>query len=144
MTEQMLAAFGVATLSDMHAQRAVLAAVFSPISMDFFMHAMLGLGGTHAPDKAAEGEVARKGISCERTFAAISARGELEAMARHLAERLAADMARESLAGKNLTLKLKDTGFQVRQLAMQHMPCGNPDGVSPKKRVCLRRCARAR
>ena len=43
------------------------------------LHAGLGLGRTLHSEPAKEGEVTRKGISCERTFAAISSREDLEA-----------------------------------------------------------------
>ena len=110
----MLAAFGVATVAHLHPHRAALRHVFSPISCDFFWHAHLGLGSTMTPEKAAEGDVTRKGISCERTFAPISQTGELEAKLRDVAEHLSEDMAKESIAGKCITLKLKETTFQVR------------------------------
>ena len=113
VTEQMLSAFGVHTVADLHARRAALRHVFSPISCEFFWHAYLGLGSTMTPEKASEGDVTRKGISCERTFAPISQREDLEAKVRDLAEHLAGDMADESIAGKCVTLKLKETTFQV-------------------------------
>jgi DNA polymerase kappa len=113
VTEQMLAAFGVCTVSDLHTHKAELATVFSPISMDFFMHVSLGIGSTTPPEKVPEGDPGRKGISCERTFAAIAAPAELQAMAKNLAAKLAEDVAEEGLAGKCITLKLKDTNFQV-------------------------------
>jgi DNA polymerase kappa len=116
VTEQMLAAFGVTRVSDLHTQRAKLATAFSPISMDFFMHISLGLGSTAPPEKVPAGEAGRKGISCERTFVAIAAPADLQAMAKSLAVRLAEDIAEEGLAGKCITLKLKDTNFQVRPL----------------------------
>ena len=43
------------------------------------LHLGLGLGRTLHSEPAKEGEVTRKGISCERTFAAISSREDLEA-----------------------------------------------------------------
>lgn len=110
----MLAAFGVTTVADLYAQRAALRHVFSPISCDFFWHAYLGLGSTMAPEKASDGDVTRKGISCERTFAPISQKAELEAKVAELAEHLAGDMAGEGIAGKCVTLKLKETTFQAR------------------------------
>ena len=48
-------------------------------AVDYFMHAGLGLGQTQHRAAVPEGEVGRKGISCERTFAAISAPADLEA-----------------------------------------------------------------
>ena len=43
------------------------------------LHPGLGLGRTLHSEPAKAGEVTRKGISCERTFAAISSREDLEA-----------------------------------------------------------------
>ncbi len=47
--------------------------------MDFFLTAGLALGQTQHSDPVADGEVGRKGISCERTFQPISKTAELEA-----------------------------------------------------------------
>ena len=47
--------------------------------MDFFLATGLGLGSTAHGDEPKEGEVGRKGISCERTFPRISAPEDLEA-----------------------------------------------------------------
>ena len=47
--------------------------------MDFFLATGLGLGSTEHGEQPKEGQVGRKGISCERTFARISAVEDLEA-----------------------------------------------------------------
>jgi impB/mucB/samB family C-terminal domain len=114
VTEQMLGGFGVTTVADLHVHRAVLAHVFSPISCDFFLHASLGLGSTLTPEKAAEGDVTRKGISTERTFAAISQKEDLHKKLSELAGSLSEDMAEEQIKGKCVTLKLKESNFHVR------------------------------
>lgn len=49
------------------------------ISMDFFLATGLGLGSTEHGEEPKDGQVGRKGISCERTFARISAPEDLEA-----------------------------------------------------------------
>ena len=49
------------------------------ISTDFFLATGLGLGSTAHGDEPKEGEVGRKGISCERTFPRIAAPEDLEA-----------------------------------------------------------------
>lgn len=118
VTEHVLRAFGIEKCGDMFQHRGLLAALFSPLSMDFFLHCALGLGSTQHGDSVAEGEVGRKGISTERTFRPISVRSELEAKCKVLAENLAADMAEENLRGKTLTLKLKLTTFEVRTRAV--------------------------
>lgn len=48
------------------------------VRMEYFMTVGLGLGATRHGERPAEGEVGRKGISCERTFAALSAPADLE------------------------------------------------------------------
>ena len=52
------------------------------ISTDFFLATGLGLGSTEHGEEPKEGQVGRKGISCERTFARISATEDLEAKVR--------------------------------------------------------------
>jgi hypothetical protein len=118
VTEHCLKAFGIEKCGDIVQHRGLLAALFSPISMEFFLHCALGLGSTQHGDTVGEGEVGRKGISTERTFRAMSQRSELEAKCKELAENLAADMAEENLKGKTLTLKLKLTTFEVRTRAV--------------------------
>lgn len=49
------------------------------VAVDYFMRVGLGLGQTAHGEGTPEGEVGRKGISCERTFAAISTTADLEA-----------------------------------------------------------------
>eukprot|EP00208_Stichococcus_sp_RCC1054_P006025 CAMPEP_0206147638 /NCGR_PEP_ID=MMETSP1473-20131121/34031_1 /ASSEMBLY_ACC=CAM_ASM_001109 /TAXON_ID=1461547 /ORGANISM="Stichococcus sp, Strain RCC1054" /LENGTH=946 /DNA_ID=CAMNT_0053544649 /DNA_START=259 /DNA_END=3099 /DNA_ORIENTATION=+ len=105
--EQTLKAFGVEYCSQLIEQRALLSALFSKVSMEYFMTVGLGLGATRHGERPAEGEVGRKGISCERTFAALSAPADLEEKLREISEKLAEHMAREGLQGRTLTLKLK-------------------------------------
>lgn len=114
VTEQILKAFGVERCGDVLQKRGLLTALFSPLSMEFFLQSGLGLGPTQHGEAPGEGEVGRKGISCEKTFKAVSARGDLEARCAELASHLADDMAQEGLRGKTLTLKLKATTFEVR------------------------------
>ncbi|KAA6417424.1 MAG: DNA polymerase kappa-like [Trebouxia sp. A1-2] len=115
--EQTLKALGMEVCGDLITNRGLIAALFSPIATDSFLSAGLGLGRTVHGEAAKEGEVSRKGISCERTFAAISSTADLEAKCAEIAEHLAGDMARENLKGKTLTLKLKSTAFEVRSRA---------------------------
>jgi DNA polymerase kappa len=118
VTENVLRAFGVELCGEIYQNRGLLAALFSPISMEFFLHCALGLGSTQHGETVAEGEVGRKGISTERTFRPMSKRNELESKCKELAENLAKDMADENLKGKTLTLKLKLTTFEVRTRAV--------------------------
>ncbi|KAK2076547.1 hypothetical protein QBZ16_005307 [Prototheca wickerhamii] len=117
VTEHMLRAFGVQTCGELYRKRALISSIFTPASVDFFLRISLGLGATRHADPVPEGAVGRKGIGCERTFHNMSAPAALEAKCAELAEHLAADMAREGLRAKTLTLKLKLTSFELRTRA---------------------------
>lgn len=82
MAEQTLKALGVTKCSDLTASRGLLGALYSGIATDHFMAVSLGIGGTRHSDPVKEGEAGRKGMSCERTFRAISSRSDLEAKVR--------------------------------------------------------------
>ncbi|KAF3333890.1 DNA polymerase kappa isoform X1 [Carex littledalei] len=73
----------------------------------------LGLGGTHTPEHRM-----RKSISCERTFASTSDTTLLFQKLADIAENLSNDMQKENLWGRNLTLKLKTSSFEVRTRAV--------------------------
>lgn len=77
--EQTLKALGMEVCGDLIGNRGLIGALFSPIATDSFLSAGLGLGRTVHGEPAKEGEISRKGISCERTFAAISSTADLEA-----------------------------------------------------------------
>jgi DNA polymerase kappa len=81
VSEQVLKAFGIETCAGLIANRGLLAALFSPVSTDFFMAVGLGIGRAEHGQSVDEGAIGRKGISNERTFAAVSAAPELEAKA---------------------------------------------------------------
>lgn len=112
--QHVLAALGVATGADVLARRGLLAALFSPAALDFFLRSALGLGPTEHAPAPAPGEVGRSSVSRETPFPAVSAAGELESLARQLAARVADDLAGEGLQGRTVTLKLKLTSFEVR------------------------------
>ncbi|KAF6260719.1 hypothetical protein COO60DRAFT_856036 [Scenedesmus sp. NREL 46B-D3] len=125
VSEQTLNALGITTCGQLLQQRGLIAALFSSISARFFLGAGLGLGHTqHGGDRGDEGGagggsvVARKGISCERTFANMSSSADMEKMADNLVQHLAADMESEGIESKTLTLKLKTTDFAVRTRAV--------------------------
>ncbi|GLI59867.1 hypothetical protein VaNZ11_001862, partial [Volvox africanus] len=120
VTEQLLrGTLGVSTCGQLLGpERGRLPLLFSESAAEFFLEAALGMAATrHAPKVDTSQEPGRKGISCERTFRNMSQPGEQEAMARQLVESLAADMASEHLEGRNLTLKLKLSSFEVRTRA---------------------------
>ena len=77
--QQELNALGVSTCSDLIQQRGLLSALFSEVAVDCFMEAGLGLGRTQHHERLRDGEVGRKGMSVERTFAVIHTTQDLEA-----------------------------------------------------------------
>jgi nucleotidyltransferase/DNA polymerase involved in DNA repair len=86
VTEQTLQALGVSSCSDLIRQATLLTALLSDISSSSLIEAGLGLGATeHHARGGGEGssEPGRKGISCERTFGAMSTAAEMEAMVSH-------------------------------------------------------------
>ena len=79
VNEQMLKALGITKCAHLIASRGLLGALYSSIATDHFMAVGLGIGATMHGALPKEGEAGRKGMSVERTFAAISLRSDLEA-----------------------------------------------------------------
>lgn len=102
-------------MRDLHTHRALLAHVFTPITLNFLLRVSLGIGGPSPAEPPPESDALRKGISAERTFAAISTQQDLEAKLVEITGRVAEGMAKEGLAGKCVTLKLKESTFKVRR-----------------------------
>lgn len=86
VTEQVLQALGVSTCSDLIKQAPLITALMSDVSSSSLMQAGLGLGATQHSSRGARGpgssEPGRKGISCERTFGAMSTAVDMEQMVR--------------------------------------------------------------
>ncbi|KAG2435355.1 hypothetical protein HXX76_007428 [Chlamydomonas incerta] len=121
VTEQVLqGVLAVSTCGQLLApdSRCRLPLLFSEVAAGFFLEAALGLAATrHGPKTDTSVDPGRKGISHERTFRNMSAPAELEAMAKQLVEALVADMGEEDIEGRNITLKLKLSTFEVRTRA---------------------------
>eukprot|EP00775_Hariotina_reticulata_P011310 gene11310-11460_t len=134
VSEQVLHALGIHSCSELLEQRALLFALFKPASSNFFLQVGLGLGQTRhqarhdGPDSI---ELHRKGISCERTFAALKDPAPLQAMAESLVQHLADDMASEDIEAKTLTLKLKTTAFEVKSRGATAGAVQVEDGAIP-------------
>ncbi|KAK1359024.1 DNA polymerase kappa [Heracleum sosnowskyi] len=105
--------FGITTCEEMLQKSGSLCALFSRSSADFFLSVGLGLGGTDTPQVKF-----RKSISNERTFSATKDEAVLYQKIVELAEMLSADMKKEGLSGRTLTLKLKTASFEVRTRAV--------------------------
>lgn len=75
-------ALGLHTCRDIITNRGLLAALFMPLSLDFFIRVGLGLGQTGHTGPPEPGAVGRRGMSVERTFPAVSSPAHLEAWVR--------------------------------------------------------------
>ncbi|CAM9181231.1 unnamed protein product, partial [Phaeothamnion confervicola] len=120
VAEKLLKALGVVTCGDMFDRRAVIHRVFTPRMSGWLLHVSLGIGAAEHDDSLSgvpPGAVTRKGISKERTFAELSRPEDLYDKCREICKGLAAEMAEEGLAGRCVTLKLKETSFAVRSRA---------------------------
>ncbi|KAH1098900.1 hypothetical protein J1N35_015821 [Gossypium stocksii] len=114
VTENILkGVFGISTCEEMLQKGSFLCALFSHSSADFFLSVGLGLGGTDTPEARF-----RKSISSERTFSATEDAALLYQKLADIAEMLSADMQKEGLSGRTLTLKLKTASFEVRTRAV--------------------------
>ncbi|CAM8971715.1 unnamed protein product [Rhodiola kirilowii] len=105
--------FGISTCEQMLQKGGYLCALFSQSSADFFLSVGLGLGSVHTPETRM-----RKSISNERTFSATENKDLLYNKLAELAETLSADMQKEGIHGRTLTLKLKTASFEVRSRAV--------------------------
>ncbi|KAL5788073.1 hypothetical protein ACOSP7_005022 [Xanthoceras sorbifolium] len=114
VTEHILTdVFGINTCEEMLQKGGFLCALFSHSTADFFLSVGLGLGGTDTPQVRF-----RKSISSERTFSATEDKALLYQKLAEIAEMLSADMQKEGLHGRTLTLKLKTASFEVRTRAV--------------------------
>uniref|UniRef100_A0A8C5FT73 DNA polymerase kappa n=1 Tax=Gadus morhua TaxID=8049 RepID=A0A8C5FT73_GADMO len=106
VSEKMLSSLGITTCAHLGQQMALLSLMFSETAWHHFMRISLGLGSTHM----------------ERTFREMSVAEEQLSLCRELCEDLAADMKKEGLRGKTITLKLKNVKFEVKSRACT-LPC---------------------
>ena len=67
----MLKAFGIETCAGLIASRGLLAALFSPVSTDFFMAAALGIGRTQVPERPTQ----HTWCACPSNFSIIGCSG---------------------------------------------------------------------
>jgi hypothetical protein len=114
VTERMLhEVFGVVTCGDVGRRRGGMWCLLHRGTSEFMLSVALGLGGCESHEQVEHAGHERKGISCERTFRAMSSPKDLEAKAEELARALAEDMQQQGFQGKTLTLKLKPVSFQT-------------------------------
>lgn len=114
VTESILrGVFRINTCEEMLQKGSFLCALFSHSTADFFLSVGLGLGGTDTPEARF-----RKSISSERTFSATQDAALLYQKLVDISEMLSAEMQKEGLSGRTLTLKLKTASFEVRSRAV--------------------------
>jgi len=97
----------------------------------FLLRACLGLSSDELAEEGGEvGNVARKSLSCERTFRAESEPAELRGRLRDLCRQVSEDMAASvpPLAGRVVALKTKASSFEVRNKQVSLI---QPLGFSP-------------
>lgn len=113
VTEKILQSLSITSCGEILSNAGTILALFSPVSSTFFIKSSLGLGSTSHADYD-EGDSGRKGISCERTFSSTSCEKKLVSKLSDVSGNLANDMAKSSLRGKTVTLKVKMSTFEVK------------------------------
>eukprot|EP00794_Sanderia_malayensis_P020641 gene20641-22676_t len=107
--EQILNAFGIQCCLDLYEKREILYLLFSRISFEHFLRISLGISETSF-DTGAE----RKSMSTETTFSDTQCPDKLYQICHDLCISLSADLHKEKLAGRNITLKIKLANFEVK------------------------------
>lgn len=118
VTEQTLKAFDVEFGGDLIERRGLLSALFSDHTMEFLLRTGLGLGRTSHHEQAPEGEIGRKGLSCERTFTKTGDKTKLLEKIKEICEDVSRHLGKENLRGRTITLKLKSHTFETRTRAL--------------------------
>ncbi|KAI9251563.1 hypothetical protein BY458DRAFT_482279 [Sporodiniella umbellata] len=109
VTERVLECLGVNTCGDIYPKRALLYKLLSPISFQFLLKCHLGLGTT-----IFDTETERKSIGVERTFSSMSNPDRLYEKLHELCKALEADAEKACIMGRNVSIKIKFTSFEVR------------------------------
>lgn len=114
VSEKMVKALGGETVGDVARLHAELLVAFPGVRSEWFIARSLGISSTSLEvyDEG-DGVVRRKSISNERTFRDLSDADVLMKMLKDLCNGLAEEMAKEGLAGKTVTVKLKRSTFEV-------------------------------
>ncbi|KZV95108.1 DNA/RNA polymerase [Exidia glandulosa HHB12029] len=107
--ERLLDSIGIKNCGDIYTHRAVVHLLGKHFSLDYLLHAYLGLGSTSVqPGQREE----RKSVGVERTFDPISDQDKLIAKLDHIAQVLEEDLKHGGWTGKTITLKYKLDTFQ--------------------------------
>ena len=131
--EGKLAAFQIRTCGQLRQSLNVIAAVFTPATIDFLFSVALGTGTEQRPPDAQ-----RKGLGHERTFAPTSDPRFIEAKLHGLAEDVAKELQKENLKAQTVTLKIKKSNFEVMQRQLT-VPSSNAAKVIAEAAILLLR-----
>lgn len=104
---------GATIVNELWEQRNWIRLLFSEIQSEFLLCCSLGIGSSSNFD----GDSERQSISTERTFSTIKDISEMIKVLQGLCEELAKQIELEGLAGKNITIKMKDSNFAVTSRA---------------------------
>lgn len=110
--EQMLKSLDIHTCVQLLEKRALLHQLHSSISFEHYMRVGLGVGYGKV-----ERDSERKSMSVERTFEDTSDLKQLTDICEQLCRNLVDDLSAENWATKTITLKIKETNFQVKTRA---------------------------
>lgn len=122
VTENILSRLEMTTLGQVRENLFKIVHTFTPALSGFLMRVSIGIGeeeGEKSIDKDS-GTISRKSIGCERTFDAkgIEKLEDLLEKLTYISQRVSKDMLSEHLIGKCLTLKVKDTNFNLSTKAI--------------------------
>ena len=131
--EGKLSAFQIRTCGQLRQSLNVIAAVFTPATIDFLFSVALGTGTEQRPPGAQ-----RKGLGHERTFAPTSDPRFIEAKLHGLAEDVAKELQKENLKAQTVTLKIKKSNFEVMQRQLT-VPSSNAAKVIAEAAILLLR-----
>lgn len=114
VTEKMLSALGAETIADVLRVGPELLVAFPGVRSEWLIGRALGVAPcTLDVHDEGDGVVRRKSISNEKTFRDEGSTVVLLGMLRELCAELATEMAKEGLAGKTVTVKMKHATFEV-------------------------------
>lgn len=113
VTEKILNACDVTTVNDLWEQRGLINWLFPPATGEFLLKASVGCMGEYCQDDEEEDNHHQKGISRERTFAAVDCWTTLQQKLHDIAQLLSQDMARKQVWATTITVKVKLDSFDV-------------------------------
>ena len=105
-------AFGIETCAQLLEEAHLYYFSFSQATFASFIQRGLGIGAAEKEPPPQDGELRRKGISCERTFQPTQNEQQLKEKLREICFSLADDMRERELRARHLTLKMKTHRFE--------------------------------